>query len=527
MSFSILCKAAPRHLAACVPVVAVVALAGCVFRSVAVEPVEPGTEYTVQTPVRAHLHDGHTVVFRKGVRVADGMVRGTGRRYDLTGHDAGSISALPLDSIVGMESFRNRTNAGKTIIYSTLGTVATAAAVTAAAVAIFGSCPTVYTDSAGTAYLESETFSYSIAPIFEGRDVDRLRVKPSERGEVRLEVRNEALETHYINHLSLLEVVHESGSVAVPDINGRPLILRGSLPPVRAIDRAGRDLAETLAWRDGVSFRSDPGALAAAVDREPVTDQQLRDAIELELDVPLGSVDVGLVFTLRNSLFSTVLFYDVMLGKQGARALDWLGSDLGEIGPATELGLWAVENLGLRIEVWDGAWKLVGRIADTGPIAWEDVAVILPAKGKGTLRVRLTFPIDSWRIDRVAAYADAVPGIGRHIDLARVVNADGKAHASAVGDLTAVDDRYLVTTPGQRFFAGFDVGRVPKDVSRTYFLVSHGYYTEWIRSGWIADAAVLETFVPGRAALLEALKRWRTVQADMESRFFASRIPVH
>ena len=58
--------------------------------------------------------------------------------------------------------------------------------------------------------LEAEAFSYSIAPMFESRDVDRLAVGVDDQGEVRLEVRNEALETHYINHFELIEVGHAS-----------------------------------------------------------------------------------------------------------------------------------------------------------------------------------------------------------------------------------------------------------------------------------------------------------------------------
>src|SRR5678809_654746 len=69
----------------------------------------------------------------------------------------------------------------------------------------FGSCPTFYRDSAGTPVLEAEGFSYSIAPLFEARDVDRLRARPGSDGKLALEVRNEAFETHFLNHLELLE----------------------------------------------------------------------------------------------------------------------------------------------------------------------------------------------------------------------------------------------------------------------------------------------------------------------------------
>jgi hypothetical protein len=55
---------------------------------------------------------------------------------------------------------------------------------------------------------EAELFSNSIAPLFEARDVDRLQAQPDANGMLRLDVRNEAMETHYINHLQLFEVQH-------------------------------------------------------------------------------------------------------------------------------------------------------------------------------------------------------------------------------------------------------------------------------------------------------------------------------
>jgi hypothetical protein len=55
------------------------------------------------------------------------------------------------------------------------------------------------------------------------------------------------------------------------------------------------------------------------------------------------------VLRARNSLLNTVLLYDVMLGARGARALDWVGSDLERVGPALELGNWYATRMGMRV----------------------------------------------------------------------------------------------------------------------------------------------------------------------------------
>ena len=56
----------------------------------------------------------------------------------------------------------------------------------------------------GEPALQAELFSNSIAPLFEMRDRDVLPDAALRAdGSLRLEIRNEALETHYIDHLAV------------------------------------------------------------------------------------------------------------------------------------------------------------------------------------------------------------------------------------------------------------------------------------------------------------------------------------
>jgi hypothetical protein len=199
---------------------------------------------------------------------------------------------------------------------------------------------------------------------------------------------------------------------------------------------------------------------------------------------------------------------------------------MAEIDPATELGMWVVQNLGLRVEVWDGTWQPVGRIADTGPIAWGDVGFVVRTGMRDSLRVRLSFPFDSWRIDRVAPFADVARSPVRSHDPARAIDVTGATLGSALASLAAVDERYVVTGPGQRFFVEFDTGVPSEGETRTYFLVSHGYYTEWIRPAWIGRSPAAPGFTPGNGTLLQALRSWWSQRNEMESRFFESRVPI-
>src|SRR5512135_1417852 len=204
------------------------AIAGCTVYntpSVTDNPLPARTDSVyVDAPVKAHLTDGSTVVYSGTILIARDTIRtletGTAMRYGLTLADSAPADALPLDSVVGMEIYENSVNGPASVMMTILGIAGTTVGAGALAVAIFGSCPTVYADSAGTQVLEAEGFSYSIAPAFEARDVDRLRSQPDPADTLRLEVRNEALETHYINQLALLEVRHVRDELVAPDASG-------------------------------------------------------------------------------------------------------------------------------------------------------------------------------------------------------------------------------------------------------------------------------------------------------------------
>jgi hypothetical protein len=508
-----------------VPLLLLVALTACISRKVSVVEVERAADSVqVRTPVKAHMLDGSTVVYPTGVLVANRRLSGPGTRYDLTLSNPARVTDLPLDSLVGLESYRTDVDPGATVLLS----AATVAGAIGLGVAIacaldpkcFGSCPTYYSDSAGTPVLEAEGFSYSIAPLFESRDVDRLRARPGADGTLRLEVRNEAYETHFINHLELLEVTHAPGEFVTPDPRNHPVAVAGQLEPRVATDRAGRDVRALLAEADGRTYATAPGVLAA------VTEADFEDEIELRYAVPEEADSVALVIRLRNSLLNTVLLYDMMLGDPGARSLDWQAEHLSRVGTALELGSWYTSRMGLGVDVLrDGAWVPVARLKDTGPVAWKDVAVPLRAEPGAELRVRLRFPADNWRIDRVALASRARRPEIRTLGLARVTASTGAAETEAFAALTIPDGRYLETGPGQSFLAAWDVG--PGDTAeRTFLLASQGYYIEWVRQGWITAARDTALFRPDDASLVRALGRWRQVQDTLEQRFFATRVPV-
>ena len=499
-------------------------LTSCAVHDLEVTPVNrDSTEepVTVSSPVKAHLSDGSTVVFEDGITIANGRVTGDGRKYDLTLDTSVRVTSIALDDVAAMESYQTPVQTGKTVAASAGATVGGAAVVVAGVVlakALFGSCPTIYAVDDGAPVLEAESFSYSIAPSFEARDVDRLNVPVGDSQSVRLIVRNEALETHYINHLELLEVVHEEGQRVYPDPQGQPLVIGRLNAPLSAVDRGGRQITSVLDLPDGKSWGSD----AAQLQRASLDD--FEDHVDLEFKTPRDSDRVALVFRLRNTLLNTVLLYDVMLKDQGFRALDWLGRDLDRFFDKARLGLWYQDRMGMRISLWDGdTYRQVARVGDQGPIAWKDVAVILPVPDDDRMRVRLSFVVDNWHIDWLAISPEVRRADVRSVSLAQVEVPDMGPLAGGLENLALPDDSYVETRPGEALNVRFDVGAAPKDHARTFLLAAEGYYIEWMRHDWLKERSSAP-FKPSDESLIRAIRLWEAKRDSFQELFDSSRI---
>ena len=479
------------------------------------------TGYSVVSPVKAHLTDGSTIVYPEGIVVDSNRIaaRVSGRRVGPLG-EAIALLAVPLDSVLGLESYENKTSVSGTVLFSTLSVAAGVVAAAVGAVALFGSCPTIYADSAGVQVLQAEVFATRISPLLEARDLDLLGTRPNAAGLLTLDVRNEALETHYINHFELLEITHPRDRRLIPDEHGRPLIIGRLVPPVSARDRAGRALTDVLAGSDGVVFGTDSGTLARASGADPL------DHLDVTFARPVSDSAV-VALHLRNSLLNTVLLYDMMLASPGARSLDWISRDMRSIGPMLQFGRWYREHFGLRVSVHDGnRWREIERHPTYGPVAWREAATVVPVLQRDSLRVRFTYAADEWRIDRVSMADGFTRPRPRLIAITAIRATNDSIAALAHRNMRSADDRYLVTSPGERFHVTFDTGPEPVGATRSFILASQGYYSEWVRGGWVKRATDSVTFKPGAAALDRTFRRWNAQRDSIARAFFATRIPV-
>lgn len=490
----------------------------------------PGVGATqVRTPVKVHMTDGSTVIFATGVTISHDSIVGEGVVFALLSDAGRARGGVPMDSVVAVEAFQGKVLGAPTAVLTVAATAATVLGIAGLSVALFGSCPTLYAPSGDTLALQAEGFSYAIAPIMEHRDVDPLRVRAGAGGVLRFELRNEALETHFINHMEVLAVRHAPGERIVPDQGGRPVALGAFAPVVRAVDRAGRDVRRQLSAHDGRVYSTHTSVIEGA------TAGDLDDWIDLDVaHLPPGD-SVAVLLRLRNSLLNTVLLYEGMLG--GRDAIDWLSTGLEHIASTVDLARWYTATMGLRASISGGDGPgAMARISDVGPIAFRDVALVLPraAIDAAGARIRLRFIADNWRIDEVRVAGRIARPTSTLLAVDSVVvpaPADGRvaqADTVARSALAAADDRYLETRPGQRLSLVFapDTAPTRTDEETTYLIAWQGWYREWIRAAWLAEPTRTTPFVPGDAAVLEALHRWSAKKAAFERQFYSSKIPV-
>ncbi|MFN1836299.1 hypothetical protein AB2B38_013645 [Balneola sp. MJW-20] len=495
-------------------------MTGCIwiFKSVEVDNKKPIGQ--TESPFKAYLKDGSIALFQDGATFGEYIV-GRGEIYGPDLQFYSNVDRLDVNKVAAYSVFNEETNEGTTVGVSLLATAGTIAATPFLLVAIFGSCPTVYTVE-GEPVLRGELFSNSIAPMLEARDLISLGVEKADDQYLRLEIRNEALETHYMNHLELIEVKHEEGSIALPTSRNMVLSLKDFIDPVKAKTKSGSDIKDLLSSYDPESkseaYTFD-GWTTEDYGQEPAWDY-------IDLVFPPSEGNTALHLNLKNSLFSTVLLYDYYLSGQGINAINWLSKDLATVSEAVALGGFHNKYMGLRVhQHLGGEYQQIVRIPDVGPVSWKDLAVPLESSGDDSVRVRLSFLADSWTFKNARLATSVTEPEINTIPVSRVLDADNN-DLSLVTKIQAADDNYLISYPGQRYFVEYELNGSEDESKISYLLSGQGYYTEWIREDWIKETRFPDGIEYNSDLIVDAQNRWRQVKPDLSKRFFNSKVPV-
>jgi hypothetical protein len=503
-----------------------ISLSSCTYSSTRVYKLDhPENQSTIEAPTKAHLYNGSMILFSEGFQFKQNVLSGSGIYYDLQRKLKKEVKSISADSVAFLEYYQSAQEGGP-ILGSLIAPLIFAGAVGSndeIKKAIFGSCPTVYSYN-GTSYsLQAECFSYSICPMAEDKDLDRIDKGTISDNSYVLKVTNEALETHYINEMNLIYAEYPSRFEAFPS-DDEDIILFGQEQEISsAKDKAGRDILPLISNRDRQWFRSDSSTL------QQLCNKVTKDWIDLTLQKPRNAQKMFMAIRLRNTLLNTVLFYDVMLGSGGVRSLDLVeGKSIGLL-DAWNFNNWYTKYFGLEIQIWDGEeFETIGRIKDTGPIAWHQVGIRLPTLEGKKIKLRLTFLPDNWVIDWVGISFDQSDKLFlKEIPCKQLLKLYRDTLNLDAAILRQNDDQYLITYPAESYLLTYEVSNPKPDINRSYFLKSQGYYIEWIRNEWFNDKKRRNfdiAFELNEKTLIKTAKRWSSKKEEFEHHFFSSKI---
>lgn len=489
--------------------------------------------------LKVHMKDGSLYLLSAWqAHDSTRVVTGTGRRYavdrTLLPDSAHTVS---LDSVAVFETnvVRQSPTVGGLAIVTGLSAAMTLYCA-ANPKACFGSCPTFYVSDGSRDLLQAEGFSASIAPSLEARDVDALyRARPTGR-QVRLDMVNEAYETHVVRHAKLLAIRRAPGRRVFHDGAGSFFQATHPVSAARCTGREGDCTAIVAAFDERERTSTADSTNLAEREVVELTFASLAGASLAGASPTSGArapATPGLVIASRQSLLPTYLLY---------QAFAYLGTNVGRFMTALQRGdsgtvarTRSIADIlgGIDVQVADstGAWRTVASIRETGPLASDLRVVPLPTPPRGdSVRVRLSMARGAWRVDWAALVgiegrAEPVPLEPREVRFSRLEDARGAGRRDdAARALLAEGGQSLVTYPGDRYSL---IYQLPGDASGyELFLDSRGYYLEWMRDEWLA-----ETNVAGAAGMLfdpaGTLRRlapaYKKVEAQMDSAFWRSK----
>jgi hypothetical protein len=522
-----------------VTVVLVFALVSCYPERQAtfVEKQNLDTVTVVQAPTKVFLRDASIALFPQGFQLKEDTLLGQGLRYS----SIGSVRNVPLedlpqrslripkDSAIAMTYFEEVITPGRgfaSFIHGFFGAAITPLSIYCIAnpKACFGSCPTVYTRNGDNWEFQTELFSYSISRLLESEDLDRLNYRISSGAPFTLRVANEALETHNINLMQLIAVRHAAGTMAFPTADGDFVTVRELRAPLSAVNSEGRDILQPVQFWDDQAYRSD-----SALVRE-VKSGRTSDWIDVRVRPPHRSRSATIVLRLKNTLLSTVLFYEVVLGTQGVEAVDWTRRMNSDRPYAALFRSVYSQFSGLKILAWRGdSWRMMGSVPDAGPVGWKPVAINVPIEDENELRIRVEFFPDNIMIDYLAFDFDSGENqiLASEVPPYAVTDKAGDLRPEILALLQRDDLRYLVTEPQDVYRFLYELPTAGEG-EMTLFVRSKGYYTEWIRGSWIGPPVGPRQFdlfnIDKTITMLADL--WIAERGTMESLFFRNRVPV-
>lgn len=354
-------------------------------------------------------------------------------------------------------------------VMASLGVVVGLVAVVVLIVALTkSSCPFVYVDT-GHGY-EFIGEAYPGAAFRSTKRDDLLPIPAGDSGTMRVQLRNEALETQYTDRAELVLVDHAPGVRALSTFDGRPILVHSAVPPVNARDTRAGDVTGLVQARDQRPWVTDVDKIAT------IDEARLADEVTATFAAPVSGKPV-LELVAGNTPWLDLVF-GRFFAAMGGHLPDYLaqGAD-SAAGP--RINQWRDrEGVDLTVEMKNATgWQRVAIVPTVGPATLREVAIPLPVTRTAgdTVVVRVRGGLGFWRIDQMALsiQSDAAP-VAQHVPAHAAIGTGGRDELSTIA---ATDGRSnTLTDMNERLDIEFQLPPLAAGQTRSAFLFSNGYY---------------------------------------------------
>lgn len=495
--------------------------------NVAAKYLNPGDYFKIQAKV--FKSDNTIILFPKGYKVENNFIEGNGIVSIFgSGKLVWRQIKLPLDSIAAMTDYKETTSSARNFGSFFLGL--TGPPLTILGVyciscpkCCFGSCPTVYTYDGEKYNLDAELFSECISRQLENNDIDMLKQNPI-HDTLQLKITNEALETHYINKFELIAAEHPDGTDLYPTIDNKLMLVSACVSPISAITKEGNNITGLLSGNDNKYYRTGVKSVLE-LKKGPAFDW-----IDIKIP-PSKNKTIKMILKYRNTLLSTELLYDIVLGSQGIKGMEWTRKMNEDPEYAAQFKMLYDTFSGININLFgNGNWKYFGKFKDAGPLNWKYIAAELPVSSSGSQTIRLKFIPDDFMIDYVAFDTTSVSNDlikTQKIYPFEITDGLGNNADSILQYIKYDDSNYLKTEPGDCYYLNYKLP-VKNNFKETAIIYSKGYYNEWIRGGWINNKNTAYTFnlYDVNGTLSHLADGWIENSKLLEREFFHSRFSL-
>lgn len=351
------------------------------------------------------------------------------------------------------------------------------------------SCSFIYSFNGEEYVFDAEPYGGAICRGLKRSEWCILENLKETNGQYRLLVRNELDETQYTDELKLVVVDHPAGIKVAPDESGRIHTLSNLQAPLRAYERDGKNITQAVSENDHIfwqkSYETRKRMKKGGLKEELIFEfPKLQNARKAKLFVHAGTELWGSQVAKK------------FLQLYGNELPQWY-DEVSRLGPAFyRVWSWYTEEelylLKIRVQTPSG-WKTKGTIFGGGPFISEDKAYLIDISDVPgeTLRIKLTPPLNFWRLDSVAVdYTEDLPLQVSEMAPLRAVSSKGEDVREALS--LADNNFFIMPEPGE--FAELSYDSPPKlnGTERTVIVKATGYYDIHLKPEGKKQAQILE-----------------------------------